>query len=257
YASASEPQAALAMVTVPHGPALRQEQFLREVLEGALQALRPAGVPIVGGHTIAGAQATVGFTLLGDSDPQRRTRKAGLRVGDQLVLTKPLGTGILLAAHSQALCEADWWEAVVASMLQTNRETSRTAQEVGVQAMTDVTGFGLAGHLCEMLVASGVSAEISLESLPVLPGAEDLVEQGIESTLAPGNREIEQRIRAADAVRRFSKYQLLFDPQTSGGILIGGAKEQLASLMEQLSDSAKVIGQVCEALGEGPVLRVH
>lgn len=257
YASVSDPQAALAMVTVPHGPEQRQEQFLREVLEGALQAFRPAGVPIVGGHTIEGEQATVGFTILGDSCPQRRSRKAGLRLGDRLVLTKPLGTGVLLAAHSQASCAADWWTTLVASMLQSNGDASLAAREVGVQAMTDVTGFGLAGHLCEMLEASGVSAEISLESLPLLPGAEDLAGQGIESTLAPGNRWFEEQIRASETTRSSARYQLLFDPQTSGGLLIGVAGEQLDSLLEKLPASAKVIGQVCEPLGEGTVLSVH
>lgn len=257
YASAGDPRAALAMVTVPHGPPRRQEQFLREVLEGALQAFRPAGVSIVGGHTIAGEQATVGFTVLGDSDPQRRTQKSRLQAGDQLVLTKPLGTGILLAAYSQAKCEADWWEIIVASMLQSNRDASLAAQEVGVQAMTDVTGFGLAGHLCEMLEASGVSAEISLESLPLLPGAEDLVGQGIESTLAPGNRWFEEQIRTKETTRSSASYQLLFDPQTSGGLLIGVAGEQLNSLLEKLPDSAKVFGQVGEPLGEGKVLSVN
>ena len=256
YASGSLPRAALAMVSVPHGPVARQEQFLLEVLDGALRVLRPVGVPIVGGHTIEGEQATMGFTLVGDLDEQQLTSKSGLQPGDQLVLTKPIGTGVLLAAHQQARCRSDWRDSLVNSMLASNLEAGQVARELGISALTDVTGFGLAGHLWEMLEASQVSADISLTKVPTLVGAAELVAQGIESTLAPGNRQVERHLHAAQAVSDDSHYGLLFDPQTSGGLLIGVPAGAAASLVERLASAATVIGQVIEREGETPLLHV-
>lgn len=256
YASGSDPFAALAMVTVPYGLPKQQEQFLREILEGALQVFRPANVPIVGGHTIEGEQATIGFTVLGDIDEQQLATKASLQPGDQLVLTKSLGTGILLAAHKQALCQAAWMDAAVSSMLVSNRDASLAARDLGIRAITDITGFGLAGHLLEMLRASNVSAEISLASLPVLAGATELIQQGIESTLAADNRHAERLVKMANENLRSGDYAALFDPQTSGGLLLGVPERLIESLRQRLPDSVMVIGKIIEPKGDAGTIHV-
>jgi len=262
YASAAEPQAAVAMVTVPHGPARSQEQFLLEVLDGALRALRPAGVPIVGGHTIEGEQATVGFTIFGDifleeNSGQQLASKGGLQPGDQLVLTKPLGTGILLAAQQRALCRAEWMDKLVESMTASNRNPGLAVRDMGIRAVTDVTGFGLAGHLWEMLCASHVSAELSLATLPLLAGAVELASRGVESTLAPSNRQVEPHLRAAEETRSSGAYATLFDPQTSGGLLLGVPQDVLTALVERLGDSATVIGHVVERVADAATILVR
>ena len=151
------PTGVLVIATIPHGPVEKQESFLQEVLEGAQQVFRPEGIPLVGGHTIEGSQAIVGFTILGTVDPAQMPRKSGLDVGDQLVLTKPIGTGVLLAANMQARCRHDWFDSLLQSMLTSNCNAGKCAAELGLKAVTDVTGFGLAGHLLEMLDASGVA----------------------------------------------------------------------------------------------------
>lgn len=257
YASGSVPQAALAMVTIPHGPAQQQEQFLLELLSGALQVLRPARVPIVGGHTIEGEQPTIGFTLLGDLGEQQLASKDRLRAGDLLILTKPLGTGILLAAHQQAMCSADSMNALLQSMLASNQQAASVALDLGCRAMTDVTGFGLAGHLYEMLKASQLSASLSLTSLPLLPGVVELASDGIESSLAPGNREVERNFVATQTSHQNdARYAALFDPQTSGGLLLGVSPDLIPELQEQLGNSAIVIGKVIETANTDPQIHI-
>ncbi|MCA9230986.1 MAG: selenide, water dikinase SelD, partial [Planctomycetales bacterium] len=151
YAKGAKSLGALALVTVPHGPPAEQEQFLLQLLDGSLRELRAADVPLVGGHTIEAAQTTIGFTILGEVAPTALAGKGQLREGDRLVLTKPLGTGVLLAAHMQARCQSDWMESLLDCMLTSNQAAGAIAQQFQLKAVTDVTGFGLAGHLLEML----------------------------------------------------------------------------------------------------------
>ena len=235
---------ALALATLPHGPADKQESYLSEMLEGAMQVLRPEGIPLIGGHTTEGDQAMLGFTILGEVEIDKLPRKGALRPGDQLVLTKPLGTGVLLAANMQAECRHDWYDSLVQSMLTTNRPAGTTAGKLGVQAVTDVTGFGLAGHLLEMLEASDVSAKLSLSAIPLLPGVEQLLASGLESSLAPGNRACSDQIAGDETLRSTSRWSALFDPQTSGGLLMGVPAELLDSLRDELGEAAFVIGEV-------------
>lgn len=251
YASGSTPHSALAQVTVPYGPPQKQEQFLREVIEGALVTLRHARTTLVGGHTIEGSQATVGFTILGDVGERECTTKANLIPGENLVLTKPLGTGILLAGHQQALCQAEWWESLIEIMLQSNADAALVASKLGIRTVTDVTGFGLAGHLYEMLQDSIVSCKLSLKAVPVLPGAIELSMRNVQSTLAPGNRSFESHIAATAATNQSDRYPLLFDPQTSGGLLMSVSDAALEAVLDQI-ETAAVIGKVCEIRNERP-----
>ena len=192
--------------------------------------------------------------MLADAGQGPSLLKSGLRPGDALVLSKPLGTGILLAAHREARLRSGWHEALVANMLTSNGPAAAAARAQGVRAMTDVTGFGLAGHLLEMLRASGVSARLHLESLPFLPGTLELAAGGVASTLAPANRVAEASIDAAPHLRHQPAYGVLFDPQTSGGLLMGVQAEAAGKLVAELHaaghTSACVIGEVAHAPAE-------
>jgi selenide,water dikinase len=248
FAIGASPLAALAIATVPVGPERQQEQLLHELLAGGLEELRRAGATLAGGHTIEGPNVTIGFTVLADSMQGPPKLKGNLRAGDRLVLTKPLGTGILLAAHNQARLRAEWFDPLLRMLLAGNQRPAAIAHELGVQAITDVTGFGLAGHLLEMLRASGVGSELHLDRLPLLPGVAELVAEGVESTLAPANRaaqaEIEDR-RPGDPPQAQS---IIFDPQTSGGLLCGVAAANADALVSRLRGEgcpdATIIGEV-------------
>ncbi|MBI3838050.1 MAG: selenide, water dikinase SelD [Planctomycetia bacterium] len=255
FALGAVPLAALAIAAVEPGPARQQEQLLFELLAGALAEFRAMGAALVGGHTIENPQTLIGFSVLAGA-PDRPWLKAGLKPGDRLVLTKPLGTGILLAAHRRALCRHEWFEALEQTMLASNQTAARCAVDLDLRAVTDVTGFGLAGHLLEMLQASGASAELPLNCVPLLSGVEELVALGIESTLAPANRGAETQIEVSDALRKWPQYAALFDPQTSGGLLLGVPRQLVDECLLRLrsaSQTASVVGEVTAASAGKPL----
>jgi len=221
FALGAKPLAALALVTLPVGSPRQQEYLLHELLSGSLRELRAMDAPLVGGHTIEGPRLTAGFTVIADQGESGPRTKASLRSGDWLVLTKPLGTGILLAAHMQALCRANWMDALLGAMLTSNQPAAELLDEFDIRGVTDITGFGLAGHLLEMLTAADAAAELRLDAIPLLPGVDELITSGIESTLAPANRAAEAEIEISESLRRVPQYRALFDPQTSGGLLLG------------------------------------
>lgn len=247
FAMGAAPWGALAMITLPVGNPRQQEGMLYQLLAGSLDEFRKMGATLVGGHTIEGPQLTVGFTVLAAqvADPPRT--KGGLRAGDRLVLTKALGTGVLLAAHMRARCRASWFGPLVASMLASNGPPAGCVDEFGIAALTDVTGFGLAGHLLEMLRASDMAAQLDLESIPLLPGAGVLLGAGLESTLAAANRDAEADIDGGRG-RTDPRYQALFDPQTGGGLIMGVAPAHAAGLLDRLASlgylEACVVGKV-------------
>jgi selenide,water dikinase len=194
-----------------------------------------------------GPQLIYGFTLLGDVVAENVMRKTTPSEGDCLVLTKPLGIGVLLAAHMRAACRSDWWEALVHTMLQSNQPAALSAKRVGVSAATDVTGFGLAGHLLEMLATTKLSAEISLGSVPLLPGVAELLHQGVESTLAPSNRERLDRIEVPIHLSARPEFSVLFDSQTSGGLLLAIEKQRAEELLAACGPTAVLIGSIVES----------
>jgi selenide,water dikinase len=206
------------------------------------------GAALAGGHTLEGPQTTVGFTMLGRYQGNSLASKGGLSAGDRLVLTKPLGAGALLASHGAAGCPAAWFETLLETMLQSNQDAAQLFSEFSVVAATDVTGFGLAGHLLEMLQASQASAILDLATVPLLAGFEFMVEQGWQSTLAPANRAAEQFIQSDSSTKQQPAYAALFDPQTAGGLLIGvaasAANELVAHLHRLGYASAAVVGEV-------------
>ncbi len=256
YAKGAKPRAALSIAVLPSGPLLQQRILLDDLLAGAMHEFKDPGVPIVGGHTIVGPKLTFGFTLLGDAVAESVMRKTTPSPGDCLVLTKPLGIGILLAAHMRAACQSDWWEVLVHTMLDSNQPASLAAKRLGASSATDVTGFGLAGHLLEMLAVKNLSAEISLGSIPLLPGVAELLDQGIESTLAPSNRESINRIEVPLLSSSSPEFSALFDPQTSGGLLLAIDRLRAEEMLSACGPAAALIGRIMESDEYGTKLRI-
>jgi selenide,water dikinase len=248
FAMGAKPSAALAIATLPLDSAEQQEEMLYQLLSGSLREFQAMGATIVGGHTTEGMQLSLGFALLALRGADVPRVKSRLHVGDALVLTKPLGTGVLLAALMQAQCPAAAYEALLESMLTSNAAAARVADEFELESVTDITGFGLAGHLLEMLRASDVGAEIRLGTLPLLPGAETLLASGWASTLAPANRAAEAEMQAQPAIRQSPRYAALFDPQTSGGLLLAVTASRTERLCERLQQlgmhQARALGHV-------------
>ncbi len=244
WAMGASPVAALATVVLPYGGFRAQQRVLRELLAGGLQELERAGATLVGGHTVEGPQVSLGFTILAQQARDEVTMKRQVALGDQLILTKPLGVGVLLAAYQEARCEASWWTPLVDAMLMSNGPAADVARRHGVRAMTDVTGFGLLGHLVEMLSPLDLSADVMLAQLPRLPGAETLWAEGRRSTMDEPNRAAFASFLQGHAE---TPKDVLFDPQTSGGLLLavpGNRADGLLSELRACAPLAAVIGSV-------------
>lgn len=225
-------KAALANVVVPEGDPRSQRQGLNDLLAGAESEFAAMGARVVGGHTIVGSRWEVGFTVIGEPLSDTLLRKENLKAGDELVITKPVGIGVLLAAHMRSQCSAADYVALTDAMLQRQHPIAQIASECGVSAGTDVTGFGLIGHLIEMLDASQCSADIVLANIPLLPGAAAAFDAGIESSLAPANRHVQGRLHAKADQMQTAAFKALFDPQTCGGLLLGISREQLSPFQQ-------------------------
>jgi len=261
WASGVQPSSAVAMITLPAGTHRQQSEQLYHVLSGAIRELEAGGAILTTGHTTDGDELSVGFTVLGHAADGRQMKKGNLRTGQALILTKPLGTGVILAARDQGCGNAAALDAAIAMMLRSNASASRIALAAGVTAATDVTGFGLAGHLSEMMVQSGVSVEVHLSKIPLLAGVLELLRQGVRSSLhdenetAIGDMLNQAMLTAASGDipitmpdECHARTAAIFDPQTSGGLLIAIDADQAAQLTEALQAagdySTTVIGVV-------------
>ena len=248
YAMGGEPQAALAIATVPYGPEAKIEADLASMMAGANEALREAGCALVGGHTSEGAELALGFSVTGLVDRAAVLRKGGLRPGDALILTKPIGTGTLLAADMRLKARARWIAAAVAHMSTSNRSAAAILRRHDAHAATDVTGFGLLGHFVEMVRASGVDARLFLAAVPLLDGARETLAQGIFSSLQPQNVRLRRAIRDTEVAKHHPLYAMLFDPQTAGGLLASvpgaSARACLAELHANGCPRAAIVGLV-------------
>jgi selenide,water dikinase len=245
FAMGGVPRHALATVVVPPGPASKVEEALFQLLSGARVCLDREEVALIGGHSSEGTRVAIGFSVTGEVARDRIVRKAGLKPDDALVLTRPLGTGILFAAAMRARAKAPWIDMALCEMRHSNRSAVAVLAAHGVTAMTDITGFGLIGHLGEMLLASRASATLDLASIPLYEGAFILAREGVTSTLLAENLVIGHLLRGEfDAPTR----AVLFDPQTSGGVLAGipadRAAECVAKLRAKGHVHAAIIGRV-------------
>ncbi|MBS3803269.1 MAG: selenide, water dikinase SelD [Oleiphilaceae bacterium] len=219
FAMGAHAQSATAVATVPYGIESKVEDIVFQMMSGAVDVLNEAGCALVGGHTGEGRELALGFAVNGYIDPDKVMSKGGLVAGDVLLLTKPIGTGTLFAAHAQLKARGRWIDSALESMMQSNKTAAECLSRFGSRACTDVTGFGLLGHLVEMTRPSGVDAELSLSSIPILPGAEETAAAGILSSLQPANIRLRRGIRNQDEWINNERYPLIFDPQTAGGLL--------------------------------------
>jgi selenide, water dikinase len=247
YAMGARPLTALSLVGFP---ACLDRAILVEILRGGVEKVKEAGAVIVGGHTVDDEEPKVGLAVTGLVDPAKMVSTVGARPGDALVLTKPLGTGILATAlKGEVLTEADMREAI-AGMETLNRAACEAMLEVGVHACTDITGFSLMGHALELAEASGVLLEIDAAALPVYPQAREMAAMGLVPAGSYSNRDhylprvLEGRGLPPEVL------DILADPQTSGGLLMAVAAERLAALLAALRQGGAngwVIGRVAEA----------
>ncbi|MFP5022714.1 selenide, water dikinase SelD [Pseudonocardia phyllosphaerae] len=247
YAMGGTPLFALNLVCWPSndlGP-----EVLAEVLTGGADVGRACGFAVVGGHTIDDPEPKYGLAVVGEVHPERVLTNAGLRPGDALVLTKPIGIGVISTAVKRGV-PADV-DAAVAAMLTPNADASAAAVGSGATGCTDVTGFGLLGHLTKMTVASGVDATVDVAAVPTLPGVRELIADGVVPGGTLRNRQwIDDRIVRAGASD--DELILLSDAQTSGGLLFGAAPDAAEAAVARLREQghgAAVIGTVTEGTG--------
>lgn len=256
YAMGATPLTALNIVCFPADTL--PLDILGRILQGGADTAGRAGATIVGGHTIDDPEPKYGMAVTGIVEPGRQLANAGARPGDALVLTKPLGTGVIATAIKRDTAPAAAVAAAIASMAALNRDASEVAREQGAHAVTDITGFGLLGHLSEMCRASEVAAELWYEALPLLPGAVELVRDGI----VPGGtkRNLEHVVPWTAFAPELSDWQrlLVADAQTSGGLLLAvppsALEATVASLKWRGVQAAAAIGRVKEQAG--PLLTV-
>ena len=250
YAMGGRPVTALSIVGFPIHTL--PDDVLREILRGGIDKMSEADVPVVGGHSINDNEVKAGFAVTGLIHPDKIVTNAGVQPGDCLILTKPLGTGILSFAAQIGLAPAGASEAAARSMAQLNRQASALMLECDAHACTDITGFGLVGHLGSMAAASYVDLEICWDDLPLLPGVLECLALGIASGAVERNRESSAGCLAADDGVQPAMLDLCFDPQTSGGLVIAVAESASRDLLKRLHTAgiseATVIGR---ALGTG------
>jgi selenide,water dikinase len=261
WAKGVTPRFALAQVSVPETEPARAEETLYQVMAGARAALDADGVTLVGGHTTTGPELVVGFAVWGlAASADALVRIGGVAPGDRLILTKPLGTGVILQADMRGLARGEWVEAAAASMLRSNGPAARAMIARRPSAATDVTGFGLAGHLGEMLRASKCSAVLDLAALPALPGAVGLLARGVRSTAHPENARARRAMLVEPEAGTRPALDLLFDPQTSGGLLLGISPDRSAGMLAALREAgdahAAIIGEVTPPRPDGALIRV-
>lgn len=241
YAMGGRPLTAMNVVCFPAGQ--MPISVLQEVLRGGLAKLREAAVALVGGHSVEDPELKYGLAVTGLVHPRRVITNRGARAGDLLVLTKPLGTGVIATALKGGMAEQGVAQEAMAWMAALNREAAEAMVELGAHACTDVTGFGLLGHACEMVEGGPVGMVIRASAVPLLPGAEQLASMGLVPAGTHRNRQFRQGMVEVDPRVPPVLVDLLFDPQTSGGLLVSLPAEGAHRLVERLRGAA-IVGQV-------------
>ncbi|MEO1519924.1 MAG: selenide, water dikinase SelD [Cyanobacteria bacterium J06633_2] len=252
FAMGAMPHSVLAIASLPYATERIHEEMLYHLLSGALKVLRQSGAVLIGGHTTEGADLALGFSCNGFQDAGTMLKKGGMQAGDRLILTKALGTGTLFAARMQLNAKGRWIEGAIASMLKSNQSASKILQVHQATACTDVTGFGLLGHLLEMVQPnSTLTIDIDFSALPILEGAENTTRQRLLSSLHPQNAQAFTHIQPASALENHPLAPLLVDPQTSGGLLATVPAEKTEDCMAVLQQEGYaqtcVIGTVVES----------
>lgn len=246
YAMGADPLISLSFVCIPGDFPIEVAQ---EILRGGGELALAAGAPIVGGHSVEGQDVMFGLAVVGHCHPKKLFRNDALRVGDRLVLTKPLGTGTLTTALKNDRLSSDDVREALEAMAQTSAAAVAPLRAHDVRAVTDITGFGFLGHGGEMAKASGVLLQIEAAAVPGFPRAREMLAAGV---VTRGNRRNDEYIRSQGTVEGEPE-PLLLDPQTSGGLLVGVSPERVDSLVETLRaagyEGATIVGEVCEGAG--------
>jgi len=254
YAMGGTPLTALSVIGFP----VRKipDKAMSEMLAGGLAKMKEAGVAVIGGHSINDAEIKAGFAVTGLIDKDKVVTNAGAQVGDVLVLTKPLGTGIVAFAAQIGRADPGSVEAIAASMTTLNKEASRLMVEFGAHAATDVTGFSLMGHLAEMARSSGVDVEVVWDDIPLFPGVLDYAAAGILPGATERNKESCSRHVVPDKSLPPEMVDMCYDAQTSGGLLIAIGEEQVDTFLSALHEAgvphATVVGRI-KGKGEGQI----
>jgi selenide, water dikinase len=254
YAMGARPLFALNLLAFPRGKL--HDGTLEQIIKGGVEKAREAGISILGGHSIDDAEPKYGLVAVGEVDPREMTTNAAARPGHRLVLTKAIGTGIVATAIKAGVVGEEVVEAATRSMAALNKGAAEVMREMGVRAATDVTGFGLLGHLRQMLRASGVAARLEAAAVPFLPGVKELAETarfpgGTMRNLADVKEDVSFPANLSEIFRA-----LLADAQTSGGLLMSVPPDIVPELLDRLagkSPVAAVIGEV----DEGPPGRIR
>ncbi|NES72036.1 MAG: selenide, water dikinase SelD, partial [Okeania sp. SIO2D1] len=260
WAMGATPHNALAIATIPYGKPKQVEESLYQLLAGITKTLQQHQIPLIGGHSSEGSELSLGLACNGFVEPAKLLRKSGMEPGQVLILTKALGTGTLFAAAMRHQAKGRWLEEAVSSMLISNQQAAQLFQAQGATACTDVSGFGLVGHLVEMVQASQVSIELNLEAIPILTGAINTINMGITSSLQPQNLLAAHYLHTTENLSSLSEYQLLFDPQTSGGLLAtvppANVETCLHLLQEKGYQHSCVIGKVQGSLRDDQMIHL-
>jgi selenide,water dikinase len=256
YAMGGEVLFALAVAGFPRE---LPKAVIAEVFRGAAEKVAQAGGVIAGGHTVVDNEPKYGLCVTGRVHPDRLLLKGGLRAGDRLFLSKPLGTGVVTTAAKADVAGQDAVEAAVASMLRLNRVASRVAVEAGARGATDITGFGLLGHVLEMVLASGVGVTIDASRLPILPGALDLAERGqFSGGMKRNRRHVESHLGPRLAIAGDvgpALASLLFESETSGGLLFSVQVEAAGDVLEAFTRRGEECWEIGEVVPE-PLIRI-
>jgi len=254
YAMGAKPLFALNLLAFPREHL--EEGSLAEIIRGGAEKAREAGIPILGGHSIDDPEPKYGLVAIGEVDPGRMTTNAGARAGDTLILTKAIGTGIIATAIKDGRADPATIEAATLSMATLNQGAADAARAVGIRAATDVTGFGLLGHLRQMLMASGVSARLESQAVPLLPGA---LELALTSRFPGGSvrnlADIKTDVRFPKGMPEERRI-LLADAQTSGGLLLAAPAKAVPELLDRLEGKAPMAA-VVGTIEDGPPGRIQ
>ncbi|MGE0159616.1 MAG: selenide, water dikinase SelD [Gemmatimonadales bacterium] len=252
YAMGARPLFVLNLVGFPRK--LLGDGILDAILEGASDVAHEAGAPILGGHSIDDPEPKFGMVAVGEVDPERIFTNAAAKPGDVLVLTKPIGSGVVTTAAKAGGAPAGTLAAAVSVMATLNRGASEAMVSAGASAATDVTGFGLLGHLHRMLLASGVAAEIRAEHVPFLPGARELATDHVSGGTKRNLADVEAHVDFAPTVDAVTR-SLLADAQTSGGLLVSLAGDRVPALLRAIEGRAPIAAVIGSVL-QGPAGRI-
>ena len=253
YAMGGEPKVCLNLVCFPSKKLPPED--LDGIIAGALSKITEAGAVLAGGHSVEDDEPKFGLSVLGLVHPKKYWRNGGARKGDALVLTKPLGSGVLFNANLKKWVSPGAMQACVDALIHLNKGAAEAMKAFDIHAVTDITGFGLAGHAMEMAKASEAELSIRMEALPVMDEAFAMYQKGMSTGVNRFNEQLVQQHLRFDASFPDWKKQIIFDPQTSGGLLAALPAEQAEDLVEALkrvpTPAAAVIGEVTNVAEEG------